>query len=34
MHDPVWTGRMVAGWEGELGKLAAVVAERRAARTP
>jgi uncharacterized protein YndB with AHSA1/START domain len=25
MHDPVWTERMVMGWEGELGKLAAVL---------
>lgn len=22
MHDPTWTGRMKAGWESELGKLA------------
>lgn len=26
MHDDVWTGRMSAGWESELGKLAKVLA--------
>jgi hypothetical protein len=26
MHDEVWTGRMVMGWESELGKLATVLA--------
>jgi uncharacterized protein YndB with AHSA1/START domain len=29
MHDEVWTGRMVAGWESELGKLERVIASRR-----
>jgi uncharacterized protein YndB with AHSA1/START domain len=29
MHDEVWTGRMVAGWESELGKLERVIAARR-----
>lgn len=28
MHDEVWTGRMVAGWEMELGKLERVIATR------
>lgn len=30
MHDEVWTGRMTAGWESELGKLAKVIAKKRA----
>ena len=25
MHDDTWTGRMVMGWEMELGKLAKVL---------
>jgi uncharacterized protein YndB with AHSA1/START domain len=29
MHDEVWTGRMAAGWESELGKLERVIASRR-----
>jgi uncharacterized protein YndB with AHSA1/START domain len=28
MHDEVWTGRAVQGWEMELGKLEAALAER------
>jgi uncharacterized protein YndB with AHSA1/START domain len=28
MHDEVWTGRMVAGWEAELGKLERLIAAR------
>lgn len=28
MHDQTWTDRAVAGWEGELGKLAALIARR------
>jgi len=31
MHDEVWTGRAVAGWENELDKLGRRLAERRAA---
>lgn len=31
MHDEDWTGRMVAGWESELGKLERLVAARRGA---
>ena len=31
MHDDDWTGRMVAGWESELGKLERLVATRRGA---
>ena len=30
MHDDVWTDRAVMGWESELGKLAVVIARRRA----
>lgn len=30
MHDAEWTGRMSAGWESELGKLAALLARRHA----
>jgi uncharacterized protein YndB with AHSA1/START domain len=29
MHDETWTSRAVMGWEGELGKLAKVLAARR-----
>jgi uncharacterized protein YndB with AHSA1/START domain len=29
MHDEMWTGRMVAGWEAQLGKLAGVIAARK-----
>ncbi len=29
MHDEVWTGRMVQGWESELGKLDRALAARR-----
>ena len=29
MHSDEWTDRAVMGWEGELGKLAAVLKERR-----
>jgi uncharacterized protein YndB with AHSA1/START domain len=28
MHDETWTGRMVAGWEAELGKLERLLAAR------
>src|SRR5438105_8713432 len=28
MHDQEWTGRMVAGWENQLGKLEKVIADR------
>jgi uncharacterized protein YndB with AHSA1/START domain len=28
MHDEIWTQRMAAGWENELGKLAKVIEER------
>ena len=28
MHDEVWTGRMAAGWEGQLGKLDRLFAAR------
>ena len=31
MHDDVWTGRMAAGWESELGKLAKVIEARTVA---
>jgi uncharacterized protein YndB with AHSA1/START domain len=30
MHDDVWTERAVMGWESELGKLAAIIAQRHA----
>jgi hypothetical protein len=30
MHDDTWTGRAVAGWEQELGKLAAALPGREA----
>ena len=30
MHDDVWTGRAVAGWESEIGKLGRLLAEQRA----
>jgi uncharacterized protein YndB with AHSA1/START domain len=29
MHDEIWTQRMSAGWENELGKLEKVIASRR-----
>jgi hypothetical protein len=28
MHDEVWTQRMAAGWESELGRLAKVIEAR------
>ncbi len=31
MHDATWTQRAVMGWEGELGKLAALLANRAVA---
>jgi uncharacterized protein YndB with AHSA1/START domain len=34
MHDDEWTDRAVMGWEGELGKLAAVLEARLAGRRP
>jgi uncharacterized protein YndB with AHSA1/START domain len=30
MHDDIWTQRMAAGWESELGKLAKALAQRSA----
>jgi uncharacterized protein YndB with AHSA1/START domain len=30
MHDDEWTNRMTMGWQSELGKLAAVIDDRRA----
>jgi uncharacterized protein YndB with AHSA1/START domain len=34
MHDELWTGRAVAGWEMELGKLGRVLEARRGAGAP
>jgi hypothetical protein len=33
MHDDEWTNRAAMGWQSELGKLAAVLDERRAGRS-
>lgn len=29
MHDEIWTGRMAAGWESQLGKLEKVITNRK-----
>ncbi len=34
MHDELWTGRAVAGWEMELGKLGRLLEARRGAGAP
>ncbi|MEO8482212.1 MAG: SRPBCC domain-containing protein [Acidobacteriota bacterium] len=34
MHNDEWTNRAVMGWEGELGKLAAVLKDRRTGHQP